>query len=107
LIRRGISATPIWSDFRGKPHFLIDAEVFYGSSGSPVFILNEGSYPTKGGISIGTRFYFVGMITQSVDSIEQQRKEHIGLGVVLAAASIEQHVRKAVNELVKLERSVA
>ena len=47
IIRQGITATPIWNQFNGENVFLIDAGVFPGSSGSPVFIYNHGSYPTK------------------------------------------------------------
>ncbi len=97
LIRKGISATPIWADFQGKPWFLIDAEVFAGSSGSPVFILNEGAYPTGAGLNIGTRFHFVGMIIKSLD--ETTTGQHIGLGTVLAAAPIEAYIGTAVREL--------
>jgi hypothetical protein len=37
IIRRGTTATPISLDYDGLPVFLIDASVFPGSSGSPVF----------------------------------------------------------------------
>jgi len=37
IIRRGTTATPIQLDYDGRPTFLIDASVFPGSSGSPVF----------------------------------------------------------------------
>ena len=37
VVRRGITATPVQLDFQGQPAFLIDAAVFPGSSGSPVF----------------------------------------------------------------------
>jgi len=37
ITRRGTTATPIWLDYDGFPVFLIDASVFPGSSGSPVF----------------------------------------------------------------------
>jgi hypothetical protein len=37
IIRRGTTATPIQLDYDGRPVFLIDASVFPGSSGSPVF----------------------------------------------------------------------
>jgi len=37
IIRRGTTATPISLDYDGFPVFLIDASVFPGSSGSPVF----------------------------------------------------------------------
>lgn len=36
IIRQGITATPIWNNFKGEEAFLIDAGVFPGSSGSPV-----------------------------------------------------------------------
>ena len=66
LIRQGITATPIWNDFKGEPIFLIDAGVFPGSSGIPVFIYNQGSYPTHYGISIGSRILFVGVLSETI-----------------------------------------
>lgn len=47
VARRGTTASPIEVDFEGSPRFLIDASVFGGSSGSPVFILNQGSFATR------------------------------------------------------------
>src|SRR5690625_1800768 len=38
VTRQGITATPLQNDYQGKPAFLIDASIFPGSSGSPVFI---------------------------------------------------------------------
>lgn len=37
IVRQGFVATPAELDFNGEPVFLIDASVFPGSSGSPVF----------------------------------------------------------------------
>jgi len=63
VARRGTTATPIEVDFENTPRFLIDASVFGGSSGSPVFILDHGTYAAKsGGVVIGSRFHFVGVI---------------------------------------------
>ena len=65
IIRKGITATPLSIDYEGKPVFLIDASVFQGSSGSPVFIYNFGSYSNgEGSIVIGNRIHFVGIVTQ-------------------------------------------
>ncbi|MHA1347952.1 MAG: S1 family peptidase [Candidatus Heimdallarchaeaceae archaeon] len=65
IIRKGTTATPIFIDYEGKPLFLIDASVFGGSSGSPVFIYNYGSYSTsEGNITVGTRIYFVGVVSK-------------------------------------------
>lgn len=38
IVRRGTTATPIALEFEGRKEFLIDAAVFPGSSGSPVFV---------------------------------------------------------------------
>ena len=65
IIRKGITATPLWSNHNGKPDFLIDGGVYPGSSGSPVIKYNQGSYATDSGITIGTRLYFVGIIYQT------------------------------------------
>ena len=54
ILRRGVTATNPNLDWNGKPEFLIDAACFPGSSGSPVFLFNQGSYTTKsGGMRIG------------------------------------------------------
>ena len=63
VVRKGITATPISVDFEGKPAFLIDASIFPGSSGSPVFLCNIGSYSPKGkGLVVGSRVFFLGVV---------------------------------------------
>ncbi len=52
IARRGMVATPLVVDYEGSPRFLIDASVFGGSSGSPVFILKEEYFKMKSGVSI-------------------------------------------------------
>ena len=49
ILRRGVAATHPNLDWNGRPEFLIDAACFPGSSGSPVFLFNLGSYTTKSG----------------------------------------------------------
>ena len=98
LLRVGYTASPIWSDFEQQPRFLIDAEVFSGSSGSPVFILNEGTYTSRQGIVLGTRFYFIGMILQSLDYDQGAKgKQHIGLGSVLNANIIREYLESTAD----------
>ena len=70
IIRQGITATPIWNNFQKQPIFIIDAGVFPGSSGSPVFIFNQGSYLSEGTLVVGTRLIFLGVLTETI-----QRKE--------------------------------
>lgn len=63
IVRKGTTATPISVDFEGKPVFLIDASIFPGSSGSPVFLCNIGSYSPRGrGVVIGNRLFFLGIV---------------------------------------------
>lgn len=83
IIRQGITATPIWNNFRGEKAFLIDAGVFPGSSGSPVFIYNQGAYPTKDGIALGNRLLFVGIISQTMLRDNTTGKSFLNLGKVI------------------------
>lgn len=54
IVRQGHAATALNVDYEGKPRFLIDASVFPGSSGSPVFLVPRPSAPDKhGNITIG------------------------------------------------------
>lgn len=63
VVRKGITATPVSVDFEGKPVFIIDASIFPGSSGSPVFLCNIGSYSPKGkGLVVGSRVLFLGVV---------------------------------------------
>lgn len=60
ILRRGTTATPMLLDFEGRKEFLIDAAVYPGSSGSPVFV-----YPPDTGrpLSLGGRkFLFAGVV---------------------------------------------
>lgn len=72
VVRKGITATPYYIPFMGEPNFLIDASVFPGSSGSPVFIFYHGSYPDKvGNLYAGSRIYFLGILAQVFQRTEE------------------------------------
>lgn len=106
IARRGTTASPIEVDFEGTPRFLIDASVFGGSSGSPVFILDHGPRVSKdGGIGFGaTCFHFVGVIAavffrtqlNSIIAVPiptqvqpmAQQQEMIDLGIVFKARTV-------------------
>jgi S1-C subfamily serine protease len=54
IVRQGFAATAMNIDYEAKPIFLIDASVFPGSSGSPVFLVPRPSAPDKrGNITLG------------------------------------------------------
>lgn len=62
VMRRGITATPFYLDYQGKGEFMIDAACFPGSSGSPVFIINEGGYTSRQGLVVGNRAILLGIL---------------------------------------------
>jgi len=101
LIRRGITSTPVWNNFQGKQIFLIDAGVFPGSSGSPVFIFNQGAYATKTGLSIGNRLLFLGVICQSIVRTDSGRETFLGLGQVLRSTALKAYIDEAVEPLLR------
>lgn len=94
IIRQGITATPIWNDFKGEPIFLIDAGVFPGSSGSPVFIYNQGSYATKDGISIGNRILFVGIVSET---ILREGSTYLNLGRVINSKAMYKELKNLIS----------
>jgi hypothetical protein len=100
LIRRGITSTPVWRNYEGKPRFVIDAGVLPGSSGSLVFILNQGSYATKEGINLGSRLYFLGVIATSFIRQEVgQQNTYLGLGEVIKSNKIKEFIEQILNKL--------
>ena len=63
VVRRGTTAIPPWIDYQGKKDLLLDIAVFGGSSGSPVFVLDEGVLMGRAGLQIGSsRLYFMGVL---------------------------------------------
>ncbi|MBM4180277.1 MAG: trypsin-like peptidase domain-containing protein [Betaproteobacteria bacterium] len=60
ILRRGTTATPMALDFEGRAEFLIDAAVYPGSSGSPVFVYQPD--PLRPSQSAGRKFLFAGVV---------------------------------------------
>jgi len=63
IIRKGLTATPLQSDFRGKREFLIDSAIYGGSSGSPVFIYDNGAFLEGKDLKKGVRIFLVGIVS--------------------------------------------
>lgn len=100
LIRRGITSTPVWNKFEGERRFIIDAGVFEGSSGSPVFLFNQGAYATKEGLTVGNRLLLLGIISQTLKRPAKQGEGvYLGLGVVVRADAIKEFANRVVTQL--------
>lgn len=110
IIRTGTTASLLTKDYNGIPLFLIDASVFPGSSGSPVFILNDAIFSDRTGTYSASRFIFLGVIAgsfsrESTDNIKMLSipsaettiatvKENIDLGVVMHARTVVETVKQ-------------
>lgn len=115
IIRKGTTATPFSLDFEGKKQFIIDASVFGGSSGSPLFLINSGMYVNKNGeIVAGNRFFFLGVVSavfvkQSVNDIVSVPiptstknvalgQEMIDLGIVYKSSLVVETIENALGK---------
>ena len=53
IVRKGITATPLFLNYKGRREFLIDMPVYKGSSGSPIIIYSNSFRTRNGGMSFG------------------------------------------------------
>lgn len=82
IIRNGTAATPPAVDYEGKPVFLIDASVFPGSSGSPVFSRGAGPIVFEerdGEVYMGNIPLFLGVIAMVGIMEDEGRIEFISV----------------------------
>ena len=109
------SVGPVAVDYSGQKKFLVDASVFPGSSGSPVFLFNPGYYYEKPNVlHVGTRIMFLGILTEVFFREEQNRiiskaiptssipvalsREMIDLGVVYKSSAILETIEHFMKE---------
>ncbi len=82
VIRKGVTSTPISMDFEGNPIFLIDASIFPGSSGSPIFIYNINKISSKhkelGNLE---RIFFVGILSNVFVKEDFIFRDDVGLNI--------------------------
>ncbi|XQA79426.1 S1 family peptidase [Xanthomonas sacchari] len=53
ILRRGVTATHPKLDYECRKDFVVDAACFPGSSGSPIFLFNTGTWSTRQGTIVG------------------------------------------------------
>jgi len=93
LLRKGCIASAPNVDFNGKRQFLIDAQVFQGSSGSPVFAATGGEFKIAGVIS---RTMIKNSVLQAVPvATASGIQQFIGLGIVLKVALLKELLNHA------------
>lgn len=62
IVRRGHLALPYKYNFKNRPEFVVDISAIYGSSGSPVFVINEGLFVDSRGLNSGNRLILLGVL---------------------------------------------
>ncbi|WP_277585833.1 S1 family peptidase [Psychrobacillus antarcticus] len=119
IVRKGITATPFHVDFMGDKVFLIDASVFPGSSGSPVFSYANGSYTGRTGQNYtGQKVLFLGIVARvyhrtehgqillkdiptNHSSLYTEVKQMLDLGVVYKSSTVLETIDSYLNKVQK------
>jgi hypothetical protein len=125
IIRRGITATHPFRDYKGLKEFMVDMACFPGSSGSPVFILSEGVFGNKhGAVFEGFRLKLLGILragptiklegSASLDSdfsntsfirkIPVKVESMMHLGLVIKAERIKELEQEVKNRIAVIEK---
>ena len=95
LVRKGTLASMPDVDFNGKGELVIDAQVFPGSSGSPVFVAWDGTYRLLGIISET-------MLRRATNTVSPQAEHQIlGLGIVIKQRHISELIDYTKSEIIR------
>lgn len=97
LVRKGIIASVPDIDFNGRGQIVIDAQVYQGSSGSPVFVAVNGQYLLLGVVSeTMIRHSQLQTLPSSLSGLGVQ--EILGLGIVIKQKHVKEIFDYAVRE---------
>lgn len=97
IIRKGCIASAPKLDFNGKKQFLIDAQVFPGSSGSPVFAAINGEYKIVG--VVAATMIKDQKIQTIPTGLNYGVQQVIGLGIVLKVDLVKDLIGAALKNL--------
>jgi len=96
ILRRGYIASIPEIDYEGRKVFLIDAQIFQGSSGSPVFTVINNKFTLIGVLSGSL------VVKEGIKPISSQIQlgvyQPLGLGVVIKSACLHELINYAVQE---------
>ncbi len=95
LIRKGSIASLPAVDFNGKGQIVIDAQVFQGSSGSPVFTANNGHYLLLGVVT-ETMIRHAQLQTLPANFPQVGVQQILGLGIIIK----QRHVKELIDHAV-------
>ena len=100
LIRKGSISSMPNVDFKGKGQIVIDAQIFPGSSGSPVFVSWDKEYSLLGVISQAVYGDFA---LQNIPTNMRRNKirQLLGLGIVVKQRYVRELIDYAVKEFIR------
>lgn len=100
LIRKGSIASMPSVDFNGRGQIVIDAQIFPGSSGSPVFVAWDNYYSLLGVVS-QTMIRHSQLQTLPANIPLVGVEQILGLGIVVKQRHVRELINCAVNEFVR------
>ena len=100
LIRKGSIASSPGVDFNGQGHIVIDAQVFQGSSGSPVFVVQGSDWSLLGVVS-QTMIRQSRLQTLEVNLPEVGVEQILGLGLIVKQKYVQELIDFALPEIIR------
>lgn len=100
LIRKGSIASMPNVDFNGRGQIIIDAQIFNGSSGSPVFVHWDGKYSLLGVVS-HTIIRHSQLQTLPVNIPSVGVEQILGLGIVIKQKHVQELIDYAIKEHIR------
>ena len=104
IVRKGSIASLPSIDFNGKPQMIIDAQVFQGSSGSPVFVASKNRYTLLGVVS-ETMIRHSELQTLPTNHIGLGVQQILGLGLVIKYEKVIELIESATEQFLEREKA--
>lgn len=110
IVRSGIIASHPKLDYNGEKQFIIDAQVFPGSSGSPVFLNMKEAQYNRGQIILGNDlpYLLIGVVAATMirnniveslpTNLQGISQEIIGLGLVFKTTTLDDLINEAIKK---------
>ena len=99
MVRKGVISSVPEVDFNGRGQVVIDAQVYQGSSGSPVFVAQGGEYTLLGVVS-ETMIRHSQLQTLPANIQNLGVHEILGLGIVVKQKHVKELLSHAVSEFI-------
>lgn len=104
IARKGVTSTPLFSDYEGRKEFLVDCGILEGSSGSPVFIKDKGDDYKLAGIVCASKMMSVE--AKYYDSKGESGEGYCWISTGIGAAIKAQEILDLATEINKIKTDI-